>query len=152
MRFDSSWLRSLSMATTLNKPEIVRDVASRWTPTLAKLGWTPISVYFLDNYHRLSPPIRYVEAMLIIHLMRHKWDSNAPYPSFKTLAKRMGVSPEAARSYARCLQRNGYLVREGQIGETNRFHLNRLFTALESLVLKDALAEQQKHDKTQPLS
>lgn len=142
MRFDSSWFRS-NMPAPLNKPEVVRDVASRWTPVLAKLGWTPISIYFLDNYHRLAPPVRYSEAMFIIHLMRHKWDSSAPYPSFGTLGKRMGVSTEAARSYARSLQKKGYLMREGQTGETNRFHLTRLFAALERLIVADAADKQQ---------
>jgi DNA-binding transcriptional regulator YhcF (GntR family) len=119
--------------------KLPRDVAARWTPTIAKLGWTPISIFFLDNYHRLVPPIKYSEAMFVIHLMRYKWDDNAPFPSFGTLAEKMNVSPEAVRSYARSLQKKGYLYRENQIGLTNRFHLDKLFTALEVLAAKDKL-------------
>ena len=63
---------------------------------------------------------------------------NAPYPSFGTLAKRMDVSPEAVRSYARSLEKKGYLWREGKIGETNRFHLDKLFAALEKLIAADS--------------
>jgi len=110
-------------------------VATRWTPTLAKAGWTPISDFFLDNYHRLG--IKHAEAMLIIHLMRHKWDASAPYPGFKSIARKMKISPEATRVHARSLEVKGFLRREKQVGETNRFHLQGLFTALEQLMAKD---------------
>jgi len=133
------------------KPRGLRDVSSRWTPNIAKAGWTPISDFFLDNYHRLDPPIRYAEAMLIIHLMRHKWDAAAPYPGFTTLAKRMGISPQAARLHARHLQANGYLFREMKIGETNRFHLDNLFIAVEKLMAKDTLEKVKKnYERTFP--
>jgi Mn-dependent DtxR family transcriptional regulator len=119
--------------------KLPRVVSSRWTPALAKAGWTPVVNFFLDNYHRLEPePLRYVEAMFVIHLMRHKWDGNAPYPGFRSLAKRMGISPQSARIYARKLQTKGYLVREFKTGETNRFHLKKLFEALETLAVSDA--------------
>lgn len=75
--------------------------------------------------------------MLVIHLMRHKWTSEAPYPSFKTLAKRMGVSPQAARIHARKLETKNYLKREFKTGEPNRFHLAGLFSALEELLRQD---------------
>jgi hypothetical protein len=84
-------------------PSKTREVSSRWTPALSKEGWTPISDFFLDNYCKLSPAIKGPEVLLIIHLMRHKWDENAPFPAFKTLAKRMGISPAAVRSHARSL-------------------------------------------------
>ena len=126
------------MAET-KSPESARLVANRWTPTLAKMGWTPVADFFLDNYHRLNPPLKYSEAMLVIHIMRHKWDAAAPYPAFKTRATRMGISPQAARILARNLQAKGYLFREFKTGETNRFHFGKLFSALESLYAKDLL-------------
>ena len=134
VRFLRFPLITMAEATKLRN---ARDVATRWTPALSR-NWTPISDFFLDNYHRLSPPIKYQEAMLIIHLMRHKWDAAAPHPGFPTLAKRMGISPQAARLHARSLETNGYLSREMRVGETNRFHLNKLFAALERLMQADA--------------
>ena len=118
-----------------------RLVATRWTQQLAKLGWTPVADFFLDNYHRMTPPLKYSEAMLVIHIMRHKWDASAPYPAFKTLATRMGISPQAARILARSLQTKGYLHREFKTGETNRFHFGKLFAALETLYAKDLIAK-----------
>ena len=77
--------------------------------------------------------------MFIIHLMKHKWDKAAPYPGFKALAKRMGMSPEAARLIARKLESKGYLYRQMQVGQTNKFHLDNLFAALEKLLASDSI-------------
>ena len=71
--------------------------------------------------------------MFIIQLMRYKWDEKAPFPAFKTIARKMGVSDSAARGLARSLEKKGYLQRQMQVGQTNRFHLQKLFTALEAL-------------------
>jgi hypothetical protein len=110
-----------------------RDVAKRWTPALARGGWTPISDFFLDNFHRLEPSMTHGEAMLVVLLMRHKWDDAPPFPGFKSISRRMGISITAARQLARRLETKGYLIREKQKGATNRFHLQPLFQALEAL-------------------
>ena len=117
-----------------------RMVADRWTQNLAKAGWTPVSVFFLDNYHRLTPPLKYSEAMFIIHIMRYKWDKAAPYPGFKGVAKKMGLSAEGARLLARNLEKKGYLYRQMRVGQTNRFHFDNLFAALEKLMAADKMA------------
>ena len=76
--------------------------------------------------------------MLVIHLMRHKFDNEAPYPGFTSLAKKMGVTPTAVRGYARSLEKKGYLKREARTSKTNLFRLEPLFVALEKL-LDDSL-------------
>jgi DnaD-like protein len=126
------------MATTK-----LREVNQRWTRELVKNGWTPISDFFLDNYWKLNPPIKGAEVLLIVHLLRYKWDQNAPFPAFKTIAKKMGVSSTAVRNHARSLEAKRYLQREMQVGSTNRFDLNPLFKALEKLQL---VQEQQRID------
>jgi DNA-binding MarR family transcriptional regulator len=108
-----------------------REVSARWTEALVSQGWTPVADFFLDNYAKLEPPLTNAEAMLVIHLVRHKWDDAPPFPGFTTLARRMGISPTAARGHARSLEKKGYLVREMRVGTTNRFDLRKLFTALE---------------------
>lgn len=116
------------------KADIVRkrDIAARWSPLLAK-NFTAISTYFLDHYSSLKPPLRYSEAMLIIHLMRHKWGKEAPYPSWARLAAYMGLTPMAVRNIARSLQDKGYLLKAQRTSgsKTNNFHLEPLFAALE---------------------
>src|SRR4051812_27140574 len=112
----------------------LREVASRWTPALVGGGWTPISDFFLESYRKLNPPISNPEALFVIHLMRHKWDDQHPFPGFATIAKRMGISTTAARGHARALEGKGYLQRVMRIGTTNRFDLRPLFHALEKLL------------------
>lgn len=121
------------MQPTPKRRVVQRDVAKRWTPALARAGWTPVSDFFLDNFHRLAPPMTHGEAMLVVLLMRHKWDDAPPFPGFKSISKRMGISITAARQLARRLEKKGYLFREKQVGATNRFHLQPLFRALEAL-------------------
>jgi len=108
------------------------DVAKRWTSKLAQDGFTPVVAVFLENYARLKPPLTTPEAMLVIHLMSFKWSEEMPWPAFKTLSKRMGISATAVRNHARNLDvRKKYLIRHPRVGLPNRFDLRPLFEALE---------------------
>ena len=110
-----------------------REVSARWTAALTSRGWTPVADFFLDSYAKLDPPLTNAQAMLVIHLIRHKWDAAPPFPGFTTLAKRMVISTTAARAHARSLENKGYLVRQMRVGTTNKFDLSKLFTALEKM-------------------
>ena len=57
----------------------------------------------------------------MLHLMEFKWDSKEPYPAYKTLAKRMGISDKMARRRAQSLEIKGYLKRHIRTAKTNRF-------------------------------
>jgi hypothetical protein len=108
-----------------------RGVAKRWTTELTKDGWTAVSNFFLENYSRLSPPLTTPEAMLVIHLMSFKWNEKLPFPGFKTLATRMGISQTAVRGHARRLDVwKKYLKRIKRVSQTNQFDLSPLFQAL----------------------
>jgi DNA-binding IclR family transcriptional regulator len=76
--------------------------------------------------------------MFVIHLMKFKWGQDAPYPAYKTIAQQMGVSTKTARRLAASLQQKKYLHREVRVGATNRFHLQKLITALVTLKTKRA--------------
>ena len=109
----------------------IRSFARRWAPELEADGHTQISIYFLENYHRLKPyPLTHSEAMFVIHLMQYKWDERSPYPGYKTIAQRMGVATKSARRYAQSLQQKKCLHREVRIGQTNLFDLAPLMKAL----------------------
>lgn len=112
-------------------PTSKREVGKRWTPELVRDGWTPVSDAFLEFYADLPTPITTAEAMLVVHLVHYKWDEKAPFPGFKTVAKRMGMTDTQVRNHARSLERKGYLQRVKRVGTTNRFHLEKLFEALE---------------------
>lgn len=74
--------------------------------------------------------------MFVLQLMVHKWDQNAPFPSYGTIAKRMGISVAYARRLARDLEIKGILHRTVREGMTNRFDLTPLFDKLAQLVEK----------------
>jgi DNA-binding MarR family transcriptional regulator len=71
------------------------------------------------------------EAMLIIHLMSHKWDHKNPFPTFARLAGRMSMSETAARGHARSLEKKKLLRRIKRPGRSNEFDLTPLFQRLE---------------------
>lgn len=105
-----------------------------WAPALKTEGFVPVSTFFLENYHRLKPfdPTN-GEAMFAIHLMQYKWDENAPFPAYETIAQRMHVSAKSARRWGASLEQKGYLKREMKVGAINRFHLKALMDALVKL-------------------
>ncbi len=117
----------------------------RWAPELKAEGFVPVSTFFLENYHQLKPyDLTHGEAMFIIHLMQHKWTAAAPFPGYKTIAKRMCVSDKTARRLAASLEQKGYLDREARVGETNLFHLTKLIAALVKLKKEKKPAAQRK--------
>ena len=115
-----------------------RQVADRWTGMLATGGWTPVPDHFLANYHRLN--ITPTEAMVIVHLVSFKWSDAAPFPSLRTIATRMGLTPPSVRTHVRKLEKRGFLKRQYRTGSTSRFHLRGLFDQLEALVVADRAA------------
>ena len=129
----------LGKAPSKTKVKPPYSIASRWTEKLAKEGFTPISVVFLNSYASLS--ITNNEAMFITHLISFKWDDKMPFPGLSTIADKMNVSHISVRKYARDLENRGFLVRKMRKGLTTRYDLNPLFEALEK-----KLAETKKAD------
>lgn len=124
------------MTTEAASKPLVRDLAQRWTPALATGGFTPIVNSFLENYSKLDPPITASEILLIVHLIRFKWDDAAPHPSFGRLAQLMGATDSAVRNHARSLERKGYLRRKRRFNQSSLFDLNPLFEALERVAFR----------------
>jgi hypothetical protein len=82
-------------------------VARAWTPRLAKTGYVPVVNAFLDleHYSRLEPhALSTAEAMFVILLMKHKWNEETSYPSYRRMARMMGVSDKMVRRYAANLE------------------------------------------------
>jgi hypothetical protein len=73
--------------------------------------------------------------------MIHKRDERAPFPGYKTIAQRMGVSVKYARKIAVDLESKKLLRRVVRIGTTNRFDLTPLFDALAKHVVEAAKAK-----------
>src|SRR5882724_1972414 len=109
-----------------------RRVSARWKyPELFIKGYLVIPSLFFHAYAHLKPhPLTTGEALFVMHLMEFKWDERAPFPSYKTLAKRMGVSDKMVRRHAQSLEAKKYLRRVSRVGATNEFDLTPLFDAL----------------------
>jgi hypothetical protein len=122
-----------------------RKLARRWgghESLFAKPeGWVGVPVTFLRLYGSLTPyPLTVAEAMFVIELMGYKWSDKAPFPSYGTIGKRMGVSSKMVQRYARQLEDKGYLKREARIGTSNAFDLQQLFDALAVAVAREGKA------------
>jgi hypothetical protein len=107
----------------------------RWVRSeLLTKGYLPVPALFLHYYSQLNPPLNSGEAMFVLHVMSHKWDAKLPFPGYKTLAKRMGISESMARSHARSLKTKHYLRIVPRLAQTNRFDFKPLFDALAILI------------------
>jgi hypothetical protein len=120
-----------------------RTFAQRWGgdelfEELFGKGYVPVPSLFLQHYARLNPPLNSGEAMFVLHLMDFKWDAKHPFPGYKTIAKRMGITDKMARTHAKNLATSKYLVRHMRVGRTNRFDLTPLFQALAQSIAKSA--------------
>lgn len=109
-----------------------RSLTKRWKhEELFDLGFVAVPTLFLRHYAHLKPKrLTIGEAMFVLHLMEFKWDADAPFPGYATLAKRMGISDKMTRRHAQSLEAKKYLKRELRVGLTNRFDLSPLFDAL----------------------
>jgi len=117
-----------------NPPDAVtppkRDIVSRWggDQTIIGKGFVAVPVQFLlasasMTPYRLTP----MEQLFVIEVMAFKWDTKAPFPGYKKVAARMGISEAYARKLARSLEGKGFLRRVRRVGQTNEFDFTPLF-------------------------
>jgi len=113
-----------------------RALVRRWGghPELFRDGFVGVPSTLLAVSGKLEPKLTPADVLLVLNLMAFKWDEKAPFPSYRTLAERMGVSVAYARKLAASLEKKGYLVREARIGASNQFNLSPLFERLAAYV------------------
>ncbi len=137
-------ITSAGAAPSADVPD--RSHAARWGghAVLFDSGYVPTPTAFLKHYSRMgTSSLTTAEAMFVLQLMVHKWDQKAPFPSYATIAKRMGISTAYARRLARDLQIKGLLRRAVRVGTTNRFDLTPLFAKLASVVEQEAMSRRE---------
>ena len=115
-----------------SSPAMSRTYADRWKHAdLLESGYLVVPSIFLRHYSQLKPySLTHGEALFVLHLMEFKWDSADPFPSYDTLARRMGISTKMARRYGKALEQKGFMRRKIRTGSTNRFDLSPLFDKL----------------------
>lgn len=127
------------------KSDINRELAVRWGQhrCFFRDGWVGVPVSFLRHYGNPSMPasgLTASEAMFVLQLMSFKWTADAPFPSYHTLAERMGITDKQARRYAQSLEKKGLLTRSERVGTSNTFDLESLFQALHNVLKAEKLA------------
>lgn len=129
--------------------ESAHSFIKRWKHrNLFERGYLVVPSLFLHHYAHLKPhSLTPGEAMFVLHLMEFKWDAKAPFPGYKTLAVRMGLSDKMVRRYAQSLEAKKYLKREMRVGRTNRFDLTPLFDALSKAVGQKQKSQQRASKK-----
>lgn len=75
---------------------------ARWGVAALDEGVTPIPNVVLNHYAEVG--LSSNQAMFVVHCFQYKWTAADPYPSFGTIAKKMGVSRRQVRSYAKELE------------------------------------------------
>ena len=107
-----------------------RDIVTRWggDQTIVTKGFVAVPVHCLLAFAAMTPFCLTVpEQMFVIQVMAFKWDAKAPFPGYKKVAQRMGISEAYARKLARSLEGKGFLIRVRRVGQTNEFDFTPLF-------------------------
>lgn len=119
------------------KQTVDRSFVARWQyEELFDQGFVAIPTRFLQLYANLRPhPLTPGEAIFVMQLMSFKWTADAPFPGYKKIARRMGLSDKMVRKYAQSLEAKGYVKRETRVSLTNKFDMSGLFAALREATL-----------------
>jgi DNA-binding MarR family transcriptional regulator len=128
---------------TLKKVAVNNSHAARWKhEKLFSRGYLAVPISFLEHYANLKKfgGLTHAEAMFILQVMSFKWGERAPFPSYATLAKRMGTGPKTIQRQAKALEDKGYLIRQKRQGRSNAFELTPLFDLLlEAVVAQEGV-------------
>jgi DNA-binding MarR family transcriptional regulator len=126
--YDSQFVDPVDLTTRSSSP-----IAERWgSDEVLHDGFAPVPIFFLKSYSLLKPyPLTTGEAMFALQIMSfRRTNYGRPFPSYKTLANRMGVSEKMARRYAKQLDDKGYISRIPRTSKTNEFDVSGLLRVL----------------------
>ncbi|AIL73616.1 helix-turn-helix domain-containing protein [Vibrio vulnificus] len=126
------------MSAKVNSLEDSQDIKSnekKWGKTLMKSGWTAFPSVILEKQHALG--LTATDINIILYLSTHWWEAERkPYPSKKTIAQALGVTPRTVQKRIAALEEMGFVEREYRPhklkgNDTNIYHFNGLIKAAE---------------------
>ena len=116
-----------------SKPITNHSLAVRWGSTqLFEEGFVGVPAALVTRYAKLG--LSTAEFVFVLELMVFKWNEQAPFPNYSTLAKRMGITTEMTRRHAKSLESKGMLKRLRRTGQSNVFDLLPLTHTLRALL------------------
>jgi hypothetical protein len=134
MQTESSPRQASRSVSDAGKPATNHSLAVRWgSLQLFDEGFVGVPAALVTRYAKLG--LSTGEFVFVLELMVFKWNEQAPFPSYHTLAQRMGVTTEMTRRHAKSLEAKGMLKRLRRTGQSNVFDLlpltNTLMAVLE---------------------
>lgn len=111
-----------------------KSIRGRWGASLAnsKSGYVTLPNVLLNYYSLLG--MSEIELVFILQVMSYKWTSAKPYPSFNTIAHKMGKSRDTVQGYARSLESKRLLKRVQRTGYSSKIDVSPLIQILEEIV------------------
>lgn len=122
-----------SALTGSENPATNLSLAIRWgSPQVFDEGFVGVPAALLTRYAKLG--LSTGEIVFVLELMVFKWNDQAPFPSYNTLAQRMGITTEMTRRHAKSLESKGMLKRITRTGQSNAFDLLPLTNMLKAIL------------------
>jgi predicted transcriptional regulator len=123
------------MATKANKKtdQDVKANEKKWGKPLMNSGWTAFPSVILEKQHALG--LTAMDVNIILYLSTHWWEAERkPYPSKKTIAQALGVTPRTIQKRIAALEQLGFVEREYRPhkikgNDTNVYHFSGLIDA-----------------------
>ncbi|GGD58868.1 helix-turn-helix domain-containing protein [Lacimicrobium alkaliphilum] len=107
----------------------------KWGKLLMDAGWTAFPSIILEKQHALG--LTAMDVNIILYLSTHWWEAERkPYPSKKTIAQALGVTPRTIQKRIASLEQMGFVKREYRPHElkgndTNVYDFSGLIEATE---------------------
>ena|ERR1035437_6386762 len=128
--------RSIGSVAGGSNPVTNYSLAVRWgSAQLFDEGFVGVPSALLTRYAKLG--LSTGEFVFVLELMVFKWNEQAPFPSYNTLAQRMGITTEMTRRHAKSLESKGMLKRIRHTGQSNSFDLLPLTNTLNTLLERE---------------
>ena len=128
--------RSIEGVAGGSNPVTNHSLAVRWgSAQLFDEGFVGVPAALLARYAKLG--LSTGAFVFVLELIVFKWNEQAPFPSYNTLAQRMGITTEMTRRHAKSLESKGMLKRIGHTGQNNSFDLLPLTNSLKKLLERE---------------
>lgn len=106
----------------------------KWSKLLMDAGWISFPAVIVERQQALG--LDAVDLNILLHLANYWWTKDRkPYPSKKTIADALGVTPRTVQRRIADMEKGGLIRREerripGRGSQTNIYHLDGLIKAV----------------------
>lgn len=134
-------------------PKKTDAITQKWGKSTKSAGWTAVPNILM--YRQKSLGLSPLDINILLHLMTYWWqDEKKPYPSKKTLAKAIGVTPGTIQKKIRDMEAIGFIKRierrrENERSDTNEYDLTPLRDMLLPHAEEELRERRKKHAERQ---